>query len=189
MPFKFAGGGIVGYASICGTIVAAGAAIEYAFGHKAAKKIMRHLMRWYEVTPFPTEEANRFAAEGKFYTKGKTTKVLPSVEGDSVLCHVVVSRWCQKTGYASGSKERSERCARIAGAVARQAVLFMNAYARGEDLDKVFPFKLSSYTQSCRKCHYKGKHPEQGQFERGFMECSTCHEQNLQVILSEKKFK
>jgi len=175
MPFKFAAGGIVGYASICGTLVAAGAAIELAFGHKPAKKIIRHLMRWYEVTPFPTDEANRFAAEGKFYTKGKTPEVLPQVVGHSVLCHVVVSKWCKAVGYASGSKQRSERCARIAGAVARQAVLFMNAYARGEDLDKVFPFKLDEVTKECRECHRKGKKFGEGEFCRGFMECETCH--------------
>ncbi len=172
---------MAGYASLCGTLIGASAAIEYAFPPKIAKNMIRRLFRWYEITPFPTEEANEYAVKGKFYTKGKTNKALPSIVGGSVLCHVIVSRWCVATGYASGSKERSERCSRIAAAVAKQTVLLMNAALKGgkKGMDKVFPFKLSDEVKQCRICHFKGKNYAQGQFSRGFMECEACHNINV----------
>ncbi len=190
IPMRYGNGGIEGYATICGALNGAAAAIEWAVGPEAAKGIIKRLLRWYEITPFPTEETNEWAERHKFYTIIKTDKRLPSVVTHSVLCHVSVSRWCRASGYASGSKERSERCARTSAAVVKQAVELLNAHARGE-LDKVFPFKLDSTTQTCRTCHYKGKDFEHGQFTRGFMECETCHHINLSDHMREvmKKIK
>jgi len=186
LPMKYMNGGVEGYATLCGALNGASAAIEFALGPEKAKPIIRRLFRWYEVTAFPTGLANEWAVKHKFYTKGKTDKPLPSIAVHSVLCHIVVSEWCKKAGYASGSKERSERCARITAAVARQAVIFMNAAYKAKNekeleraLDKIFPFELSQETQTCRACHHKGKDYRHGQFMRGYMECDTCHHINL----------
>ena len=184
MPMRYGNGGIEGYATVCGALNGASAAIEYAVGPKASKQIIRRLFRWYETTAFPTEEANEWAEKHKFYDHGKTDKALPSIVAHSVLCHVVVSKWCKETGYASGSKERSERCARITAAVAKHAVELLNAYAKGK-LDELYPFKLDEKTQTCRACHHKGKDYKHGQFSRGFMECSSCHNVNLKDHMKE----
>ena len=192
MPMKYMNGGVEGYATLCGALNGAALAIEWAMGPEKAKPIIMRLFRWYEVTSFPTEMANEWAVKHKFYTTGKTDKALPSIPVHSVLCHVVVSTWCKKAGFASGGKERSERCARISAAVARQSVLFMNAAykAKNEEeferaLDKVFPFKLDEKTRSCRACHYKGKDYKHAQFMRGFMQCDTCYDVNLQEHMKE----
>jgi hypothetical protein len=178
VPMKYGAGGIEGYATICGALNGAAFAIDWALGPHLGKKVIRRLFRWYETTAFPTALANEYATEGKFPVKGKYNKPLPSVKCDSVLCHVVVSKWCTVTGYASGSKQRSERCGRITAAVAKKAVELMNAAIKGE-LEKAFPFKLSHETASCRTCHFKGKHYEQGQFARGFIACETCHVKDI----------
>jgi hypothetical protein len=178
MPMKYGNGGIVGYGTVCGALNGAASAIYWIVGsshkyHDPAKQIIRRLFRWYEETPFPTPLSNEYAKKGLFPVKGKTDKVLPSVKTGSVLCHVTVSKWCYETGYASGSKERSERCARITADTARQAVILLNAYLKGE-LEK-YPFKLSKLTAQCRSCHYKGKNYTRGEFARGFIQCETCH--------------
>ncbi len=178
IPMKYGNGGIEGYGTICGALNGAAAAIYWIVGsghkhHNPSREIIRRLFRWYEETPFPTSLANEYAEKGLFPVKGKTSKALPALKVDSVLCHVAVSKWCYHTGYASGSKERSERCARITAATARQAVILLNAYLQGE-LDK-YPFKLSKLTAQCRTCHYKGKSYQDGQFARGFMDCKNCH--------------
>ncbi len=185
LPMKYGNGGIEGYGTVCGALNGAASAINYAFGHKEARAIIRRLFRWYETTAFPTELANKFAKEHKFYNKGKTDKELPSICSHSVLCHIVVSEWCKETGYASGSKERSERCARITASVARHAVLLMNAALEGK-LEEKYPFVLDSTTQTCRSCHHKGKNFKRGEFARGYMECMKCHgEKELYINLPE----
>ena len=74
----------------------------------------------------------------------------------SVLCHVVVSKWCKETGYASGSKERSERCARLSASVARKTVELLNEYHEG----RFVPVKVKGFQKTkmdCMECHSKTK--------------------------------
>lgn len=175
---RFGNGGIEGYGTVCGALNGAAAAIHWIVGsgtkhNNPSRKIIRRLFRWYEETAFPTPLSNEYAEKGLFPVKGKVSKALPSLKVNSVLCHVAVSKWCYHTGYASGSKERSERCGRITADVTRQAVILLNAYLKGE-LDK-HPFKLSKLTAQCRSCHYKGKNYTDGQFSRGFIQCEACH--------------
>ena len=54
------------------------------------------------------------------------------------------------------------------------AVTLLNAHIKGT-LNTTFPMKLTQDTVSCRVCHFKGKNFEGGQFTRGSMECSSCH--------------
>lgn len=181
---KYGAGGIEGIATVCGALNGASCAIEWAVGPKLAKKIIRMLFRWYEETAFPTDLANERAVSGKFVVAGEVIKPkwphkLPSVKCESPLCHVVVSHWCTVTGYASGSKARSERCARITAAVARQAVLLMNAALKGKLDEYYIPF--THETATCRTCHYKGKEKDfpHGAFDRGMMACETCHVKDI----------
>jgi len=161
--YHYGAGGVTGWAVLCGALNGAGGAINLAAG-KDAKKIVNELMGWYTEFPFPSDESNSY----RDYGIGELPK---SVSG-STLCHVSVTRWCEVSGYASGSKERSERCARLAGDVAAKAVELLNAWKDG----KFEPtYKLPDETQSCRNCHYKGKDFAAGQFTRGKMNCLNCH--------------
>ncbi len=168
-------GGLMNYGSLCGAPNGAAAAINSAIPYKEAKDIVPRLLRYYETEAFPNKKSNEYAVNGEFWVpKYKSQKALPRSPSHSVLCHVSVGKWCEKSGYASGSKERSERCARVTGDVAAMAVILMNAHMKG-NLETVFPMKLSQDTVSCRVCHFKGKKFEAGQFTRGSMECSSCH--------------
>ncbi len=139
-------------------------------------RIGQILFRWYESTKLPTEISNRYASNHQFLVpKYKSDKILPQSVSHSIFCHVSVGRWCETSGYASGSPERSERCARIAGDVVAKAVELLNLNLRGALPEAASKVTLSPYTAGCRTCHYKGKNYEQGQFERGFLECESCH--------------
>ncbi|MFK5926003.1 MAG: C-GCAxxG-C-C family protein [Desulfuromusa sp.] len=168
-------GGLMNYGSLCGAPNGAAAAINCAIPFKEAKDVTQRLLRYYETEAFPNKKSNEYAVNGEFYVpKYKSQKALPRSPSHSVLCHVSVGKWCEKSGYASGSSERSERCARVAGDTAAMAVTLLNAHMKG-NLETVFPMKLSQETVSCRVCHFKGKKFEAGQFTRGSMECSSCH--------------
>ncbi len=176
--FQYGYGGAVGYGSLCGALNGSLLVINLvAKSMKDVTRIGQALMRWYESTPLPSEKINRYVVEGEVYVKPerlKSRKWLPQSVAGSVLCHVSVGRWCRVSGYASGSKERSERCARITGDVAAKTVELLNAYFEGR-LDEVARVEFSPTTVSCRTCHFKGKEYSMGQFTRGFMQCETCH--------------
>ncbi len=173
VPMHFGAGGGGGYGSLCGALNGACAAMNMAIEIDVAKEFTRKLFRWYEKTPIPSDVSNEYASTHQFLVpKYKTDKPLPQSVAESVLCHASVSRWCVESGYASGSKERSERCGRLTGDVAAMAVKFMNAHLRGEVPEAL---TLTQATTECRTCHYKGKNYEEGQFTRGYMECESCH--------------
>ena len=164
-------GGVGGWCTLCGAVNGACAAI--AMVTKNFKPIVNELLLWYIRTPFPSDTANSLAVNHQYLVdKYKSDKALPAMAPGSPLCHVNVSRWCREYGFASGSGERSERCARISGDVAAYVVTLLNA-----DLDGKFEavLKESPEVAGCRSCHKKGKEFEVGQWTRGKMECGDCH--------------
>ena len=168
---SFGGGGVAGWATLCGALNGAAAANLVTKNHKP---IINELLGWYSDASFPSDKANEYASKHQFPVKKyKSDKVLTESVAKSPLCHASVSNWCKASGYASGSRERSERCARVAGDVAAHAVALLNLDAEG----KFKPtYKFSTEVAGCRKCHFKGKNYKAGQFSRGKMDCLQCHE-------------
>lgn len=188
VPMQFGVGGGVGWGSLCGTTNGAASVITMVMKMREAKNIIRRLFRYYEESLFPTDISNKYAAQHKFFVPVyKSDKPIPRSVSGSVLCHTSVAKWCLASGFPSNSRERSERCARLAGDIAAMAVELLNANLKG-NLNTVSPFKFSHDTASCRTCHYKGKKYEAGQFERGMMACETCH-RDIRPHLTENKLR
>jgi hypothetical protein len=167
---RYGGGGIAGWGTVCGSLNGACAVITLASG-KAYGKITNELMAWYGTTAFPSEAANRYAANHEYLVeKYKTDAVLPTTISGSPLCHVSVNTWCRETGFASGSPQRAERCARLTGDVAAKAAELLNAFARGT-------LVTGEFEQSeCSSCHFMGENFESGQFIIGKgTNCTDCH--------------
>jgi hypothetical protein len=167
---RYGGGGIAGWGTVCGSLNGACAIITLASG-KAYGKITNELMAWYGTTAFPSEAANRYAANHEYLVeKYKTDAVLPTTISGSPLCHVSVNTWCRETGFASGSPQRAERCARLTGDVAAKAAELLNAFARGT-------LVTGEFEQSeCSSCHFMGENFESGQFIIGKgTNCTDCH--------------
>lgn len=152
---EWGGGGVVGYGSFCGTLNGACAAIGIICNNANAKAIITDLLNWYSETAFPS---NIIAPTG----------ALPQSVSGTNLCHTSVTNWCKASGYASGSPERSERCARLAGDVAARAVEMLNGSV-------VLTGAVPRDKTVCGQCHYKGADYSAGQFTRGMMDCTTCH--------------
>jgi len=157
----WAGAGVVGFGTLCGTLNGAAAAIGLVCDGRDARAFIADLLTWYSETPLPTNLQ-------------ATTGDLPRSRAGSNLCHVSLTRWCRSSGFASGSPERAERCARLAGDVAARAVEMLNQGAPG--LEK------PSEKTVCRACHYMGPSYAAGQFTHGEMNCLTCH-----IDLKEKR--
>ena len=152
---EWGAGGVVGFASLCGALNGACAAIGLICSPADGKGFISDLLTWYEESPLPT---NIISANGGPLTQSVSR---------SNLCHTSVTNWCLASEFASGSSQRSERCARLAGDVAAMAVEMLNNGRLG------LPTPASKTI--CVQCHYKGTDFEGGQFTRGEMGCLTCH--------------
>ena len=150
----WAGAGVVGFGTLCGTLNGASAAIGLVCNGSDARAFISDLMTWYSETPLPT---NLLAPTGD----------LPQSIAESNLCHVSLTHWSRTSGFASGSPERAERCARVSGDVAAKAVELLNDGALG--------LQVPSEKTPCRVCHYMGPDYDLGQFTHGEMNCITCH--------------
>jgi len=150
----WAGAGVVGFGTLCGTLNGAAAAIGLICSGSDARAFVSDLLTWYSEANLPT---NLYAPTGE----------LPQSQADSNLCHVSLTRWCTTSGFASGSPERAERCSRLSGDVAAKAVEMLNSSALG--------LRRPSEKTVCRACHYMGPTYDTGQFTHGEMNCLTCH--------------
>ena len=167
---RYGGGGISGWGTVCGSLNGACAIITLVAG-KDYGQVTNELMAWYGTTPFPSETANRYAANREYLVKEyKSDAVLPTTISNSPLCHVSVNTWCRTTGFASGSSQRAERCARLTGDVAARAAELLNAHAAGT-------FVAGGFEKNeCTSCHFMGENYESGQFIIGKgTNCTDCH--------------
>lgn len=151
---EWASGGVTGFATFCGALNGACAAIGLICSNSDAKDFISDLLSWYAETSLPTNLIE------------PTGYITQSVAGGN-LCHTSVTNWCLASGHASGSSERSERCARITGDVAAMAVTMLN--------DGRLGLMVPGDKTICRTCHYRGTDYEGGQFTRGKMDCTKCH--------------
>lgn len=163
-------GGVSGWCTLCGALNGACAAINLCSENE--KELCDELLKWYVQHPFPSKVSNDMAVNHQFLVdKYKSDKALPQSLTGSPLCHVTVTRWCKEHGFASGSSERSERCARISADVAAYTVELLNKAHAGT----VVKGDYTATTKQCRTCHKKGKDFDAGQWTRGKMDCGGCH--------------
>ena len=98
-------------------------------------------MSWYAGMKFPTE---RFDDISAFPKQVKAQAMTP-------LCHTSVSKWTLAAGAEVTSKEKYERCAKVAGEVVYTVVHYLNEYFEGR-------WKPAKWTPSkeiahCVECH------------------------------------
>lgn len=156
-------GGVAQVASLCGSLNGAAHAIFLITGGLDKKQrevpfaLIQDLYNWYEQTPLPD-----------YKPKNAKYQIVTSVS-KSNLCHVSVSKWCKVAKVKSFSKERSERCAWLTAAVAKQTVDLLNKQADGAFKPT---YVMPADVKACRSCH-----DQKGTIEntRAMMDCGGCH--------------
>lgn len=154
--FVFLEGGQVGWGTICGSPAGANIVANCIIGPRIAgahegHQIAMDNMQYYSETALPSFKP----ANPKITTEIKTTV------SDSPLCHVSVGKWMKETGFALGSPERKDRCARVAASSAYHLVEMLNAWKDGTYAVK------STYAPA-------KEHGITGQFN-----CDECHGNNV----------
>ena len=118
--FVFGHGGSVGWGTLCGTLMGAGLAANFAAG-KESESILNDVIAWYGDTPLPI-----------FKPAGARATIHQVNAAGSPLCHISVGKWMKKEGVGLASAERKDRCARVAADVAFHTVTLLNKWADGE---------------------------------------------------------
>jgi len=93
------------------------------------------------------------------------------------LCHTSVSKWTLAAGAQVTSREKYERCAKVAGEVVYTVVYYLNEYFDGK-------WKPAKWTPSkeivhCVECHGPEDFPryiDGMNHQQGHMECLLCHQ-------------
>jgi cytochrome c553 len=88
------------------------------------------------------------------------------------LCHRSIGVWCEATGYAVSSKEREERCARVAADTSQKVTEILNDVFKGKPVAAGLP----ATTTSCLSCHGKDGELDNAKVK---MNCSVCHDDKL----------
>ncbi len=171
---KFGEGGGVGWGTLCGALNGSAAVINMVVGGEDWRNLINELFGWYTTFKFPSDQSNQYAEQGKFLVdKMKYDKALPQNASGSPLCHVSVTEWCKIAQVNVGDAKRAERCGRLTGDVAAQAVILLNAY-----YDKAFKaeYKPPAKAEECRTCHNSKSEFKAGGHVNTKMDCLPCHE-------------
>jgi mono/diheme cytochrome c family protein len=92
------------------------------------------------------------------------------------LCHTSVSKWTLAAGAEVTSKEKKERCAKVAGEVVYTVVHYLNEYFDGKW--KPVKWAPSEKIAHCIECHGPETFPDYTggmNQQQGHMECLLCH--------------
>ena len=154
--FVFLEGGMAGWGTICGSNAGANVVSNLIIGPRIAGPDCEHghsigsdMMKWYSDTPLPV-----FTPK----TPKQPAKIVQTTSS-SPLCHVSVGKWMSEAGFALGSPERKDRCARVAASVAYKLVEDLNAWKDGtyEPKSHWSPGKELGIPgqPNCTECHGK----------------------------------
>jgi len=152
--YVFLEGGMVGWGTVCGSNAGANIVANCIIGPRIAgpecengAQIGNDMLQWYSETALPS-----------FTPKDPRVKTqIVQTVSDSPLCHVSVGKWMKKSGYAIGSPERKDRCARVTASVAYHLVKDLNAWKDGTYKPKATWKAVSNVgitaQQNCGECH------------------------------------
>ena len=173
MPDKMmihAAAGYGGHGTLCGTLGGTSLIINlvaYKDGDDVYRQIVDRLFYWYAEQEFPTD---------KFDDISEVPNQV-RVKAMSPLCHTSVTKWMMAAGAKVDSKQKKERCAKVAGEVAQITTLALNEYFDGKWTPPVW--QPSDEIAHCVRCHG----PDDMQHSRasmnkqqGHMECLMCHD-------------
>ncbi len=130
--FKYGGGGVASWGTICGTCNGSAAIIAAAGG---PTKITDEVFQYYAETPLPTNGIDHAVAAGwtptPFAPQVTIASPLPNVPtstAHSQLCHASLSQWTMTTGAADGSAQQRDRCAKACHDMVLKTTQLLNAY-------------------------------------------------------------
>lgn len=160
--FYYGRGGAAGWGTLCGALNGGSAIITLIAGNDYLP-LVNELIGWYTLEPFPSKDHDRYA---KFKNQVQSIS-------NSPLCHISVTKWCKAANIKEGSKERSDRCAKVTGDVVKKAVMILNDW---HEKKFVSTYKADKSFADCISCHVDRSGVLNN--SKGTMNCVQCHERH-----------
>jgi hypothetical protein len=163
--FVFLEGGQVGWGTVCGSPAGANIVANLIIGPRIAGSPDAHhmatdIMQWYSEASMPV-----FTPKNPRIDPAKIVHTV----SESPLCHISVGKWMKAANLPLKSKERKDRCARVAASTAYRLVELLNDWKDGN--------YESTSTFSAPK-----EHGITGQFN-----CMECHGDDVPEAPTGKK--
>lgn len=187
--YNYGGGGIGGWASLCGVPNGCVAALNLVGLHGG---LGSDVMGYYSTESFPTAAVPDLYTD-PYYGNGGTggytwtkqpiedSAVLAHTQSYSPLCHISISKWCYEAGVHLGTmgpysyQHKNDRCGKMCADMAAYTADLINNWAlTGVSAD---PHSVSAATAACGQCHSKAS-TANGPATLGKMECGECHMPN-----------
>lgn len=164
--FRYGGGGIAGWGTVCGTINGGAAVLNLLGETSSYQKLINDLFDWYSKQSFPSKDHDAYA---KFQNQTQTVSKSP-------ICHISVTTWVdearkKRPSITALSPERADRCAKVAGDVASHVARMINAHY---DKTYAFTYKPSPDYAPCVTCHVDVQNAYNLNV-KAQMNCTTCH--------------
>jgi hypothetical protein len=174
--FRYGGGGIGGWGTICGTVNAASAIIGMTVANGTHRNnLIDAIMQYYANTALPTNAAwkSHLGALGLPDTWNASPlplKNVPSSTAHSPLCHSSLVQWTMTTGAENGGPLQKDRCAKACFDIARKTTELLNTYFQMAT-PSAATVALDPSVEACRACHVT--------YTGAKMACGSCHDQTL----------
>ena len=171
--FRFGGGGINSWGTICGTLNGSCAAIAMT---GADSSLEDALMQYYTETPLPTNGIDNAVRSGWVPAAGPSSvpQNVPTSTAHSPLCHVSLSQWLTSAGNggadttvnAMGKPGMVDRCAKLCYDLTHKTVTLLNAWFADGTKPIVV---LDPSVAACKTCHSVNVIGKQS--------CDSCHDE------------
>ncbi|MDY6820325.1 MAG: C-GCAxxG-C-C family protein [Deferribacterota bacterium] len=179
--FRFGGGGVAGWGTICGTLNGSAQIFNLVGAPSNYTLLINDVIDWYQNQEFPSTHHDSYA---KFKNQARTVAKSP-------ICHVSVTLWVNGArevddpSISSLSPERADRCAKVTGDVAMHVAEMLNQYYDGRYHSQFDPAKVEY--ASCLNCHLDTQNAYNPNV-KAQMECSRCHVDLKQIDPSSHPF-
>ena len=174
--FRYGGGGVGGWGTLCGTLNGASAIIGMTVANGTHRNnLIDAIMQYYANEALPTNAAwkshlGSLALPDAWNPPTTPMKNVPSSTAHSPLCHSSLVQWTMTSGAANGGPLQKDRCGKASFDVVRKTTELLNTYFQMAT-PVAGAVALDPSVEACRTCHVT--------YTGAKMACGSCHDQTL----------
>jgi hypothetical protein len=174
--FRYGGGGVGLWGTLCGTCNGSSALIGMVVGNGDHRNnLIDAVMQYYANEALPTNQAwdshmGQLTREDTWNPPTLPLQNVPTSTAHSPLCHVSLVQWTETTGATNGGPLQRDRCGKACFDLVFKTTQLLNTYFQMAT-PSAAPVALDPSVAACRTCHVT--------YTGAKMACSSCHDQTL----------